>query len=123
MKKANAYQIKWSVVVLNSKLTIKVINKAAKYGYTTINCALVRHSGNEEVLTDMESKLISMLRFEKKQGIATIITDKQFGLASISYNGLSSVSKPFKKAIALVDGFKVMTIPVTDMQLKHQVNF
>ena len=123
MKNLNAYQIKWSVVVLESKLTKKVINTAHKYGFTTMNGALVRCSGNEDVLTNEESKLISALKFDNRCGIATIITDKQFGLSNISYNGLSSVPKPFTKAIALVDGFRVMIIPVTDMQLKHQVKF
>jgi hypothetical protein len=123
MKTLNAFNIKWSVVTTETKLTKKIISKASKFGYSTMNGALVRHSGSEETLTNEESKLISMLKFEGKTGVATIITDKQFGLSNISYNGTSSIAKPFTKGIALTDAFKIMTIPVTDEQLKHQVKF
>lgn len=123
MKHLTAYQIKWSVVTLDSKLTKSIIKKASKFGYTQMSGALVRHSGKEDVLLENESKLISMLRFEDKQGRATIITDKQFGLACITFDSSVSVPAPFTRAIALLDGYKLTAFPVTENQLKHQIRF
>lgn len=119
----NAYQIKWSIVKLDSKITKKIAAKASKLGYSVMSGALVRHSAKEEILTQEESKLISLLKFERKSGIAVIITDKQFGMTTISYNGAANLNVNLNNAIVLEEGQRVTVVPVTTEQLKHSVKF
>jgi len=123
MKTLNPYQIKWSIVTINGKLTKKIASKASKLGYMSMNGALARHSGNEEILTQEEAKLISFLKSENKEGTATIITDKQFGLSVTTFGVAANVDVPLKNALILKDGTRTMIVPVTKWQIRHTVNF
>lgn len=116
-----AYEIKWSIIVLTSKVTQKQLTQLAKIGYTKKAAnAIVAWSGNDDTLTHNQATAITLLR--GKKGDAYIITDKQFGLGKITYNGVAQQGV-LDNDIVIADGQFVITFPVTQKQLDGKQSF
>lgn len=120
----NPYNIKWSIITVNSgKITKQLMTKLAKFGYARYSDnTAIRHSPNSEVANARQKEAIAVLKDADKDGSAIIITDKQFGLSTVTYNGISKQTA-LKNSKVIVDGKRVVTIPVTEDQIKAIVKF
>lgn len=115
----NSYQIKWSIFTINGKLTKKIIQKAAKLNYSSFNGALI---GFGSALNNA-GKLIEILKQEGKSGTSTIITDKQFGMITITYGIAAKIDSILESFIILKTENSNVLIPVTKLQLKNSTVF
>lgn len=99
------------------------MTKLAKFGYARYSDnTAIRHSPNSEVANARQKEAIAVLKDADKDGSAIIITDKQFGLSTVTYNGISKQTA-LKNSKVIVDGKRVVTIPVTEDQIKAIVKF
>lgn len=114
-----SYQINWSIVTINSKLTKAIAAKAAKLNYSNFNGALI---GFGSALNNT-SKLIEILKESGKEGSATIITDKQFGLITVTYGVAARITSTLNQVIILKTENSNVLIPVTKMQISNSIKF
>lgn len=121
----NPYAIKWSVIEVNGSLTKKIKSQILKadllasfYGST-----ILLHAANDSIAKEKAAVIITILSSNNRTGASYTITDKQFGLMNISYNGVARYNGFLKNFLIAKDGCRVACIPVTSHQIKNATKF
>ena len=114
-------KVKWTFIQVEGNLSKTILKKVAKFGFKKFgNNVIYYYSANIEII----NAAIEILKQYKKNGIATIITDKQYSLINNSWNGFAkSIASPFKYSIVVKDDNFVKTVPVTELQIKNSIKF
>jgi hypothetical protein len=129
METLNALTIKWSIVIVDGYITKKIQEEIGRNkiigGASITGNVISGYSANDEYVEKINKEYVKILTRNGKTGRIFTITDKQFGLSTINYDGCAKNTEVSENNLFIVsvDGASVRSYPVTKLQVKNQIKF
>lgn len=123
MTNLSAYRIKWNVIKLTRPLTKRQTAFVQKIGFHVSHPTLImRHNASDHTAVLKQEELIKLLK-GIRNGISFIITDKQFGMSSNSFNGCVLIEHATLPHIIIGNNEYMTAIPITRKQIQESIKF